>query len=66
MNLDQTITVFSEKMEYLVVPDFLGFQREPCLVSAVGEDVEPLVEGGLLHPNLLLDFTSEITLEDFL
>ena len=55
-------------MEYLVVLDFLGFQRvtEPCLVSAVGEDLEPLVEGGLLHPNLVLDFTSEITLEDFL
>ena len=53
-------------MEYLVVLDFLGFQREPCLVSAFGEDLDPLVEGGLLHPNLLLDFTSEITLEDFL
>ena len=53
-------------MEYLVVLYRLWFQREPPLVSAVGEDLEPLVEGGLLHPNLLLDFTSEITLEDFL
>ena len=35
-------------MEYLVVLDRLGFQREPCLVPAVGEDLEPLVEGGLL------------------
>ena len=35
-------------MEYLVVLDRLRFQREPCFMSTVGEDFEPLVEGGLL------------------
>ena len=35
-------------MEFLVVLDCLWFQREPRLVSAVCEDLEPLVEGGLL------------------
>ena len=35
-------------MEFLVVLDCLWVQREPRLVSAVCEDLEPLVEGGLL------------------
>ena len=35
-------------MEYLVVLNRLRFQCEPCFVSAVGEDLKPLVEGGLL------------------
>ena len=41
-------SVFRTKMEYLVVLDHLWFQREPCFMSTVGEDFEPLVEGGLL------------------
>ena len=40
--------VFRTKMKFLVVFDCLWFQREPRLVSAVCEDLEPLVEGGLL------------------
>ena len=35
-------------MEYLVVLNRLRFQCEPCFVSAVGEDLEPLGEGGVL------------------
>ena len=35
-------------MEFLVVLDCLWIQREPRLVSAVCEDLKPLVEGGLL------------------
>ena len=34
---------FRTKMEYLVVLNRLRFQCEPCFVSAIGEDLEPLV-----------------------
>ena len=35
-------------MECFVVLYRLQFQREPCFLDAVGEDLELLVEGGLL------------------
>ena len=39
-------SVFRTKMEFLVVFDCLWFQREPCLLSAVCEDLEAALLGG--------------------